>query len=384
MVTNVSATPVSISYYGRLTNTAEVSSTSSTMLLPPPAEAQNYYKSPENLSGTVNNMVTASNSDPNSLYSLLASSQAAKNSQNSVNTCVISRIGQPQTITEDIGYDVSFFVGYDSNGSTKECFWATETYQCKDIFELALGWTHCKDTVKSNISTIVKGLIPSVANASCVGMEIKSDTDPVSPHPGCYGSGDNSTHQFLHVWCYTRLPHEGAEVFPDLPLLREKRDDYTESVIDGCSALAHDGICPLVEMDRSGWLKGDGRPGDLPECRGIGQQGLVRLDNSSHGIAGHLRAKFRHCLPSGVIPQMVQFDPVRAAVADGKRHQGIAGSGELPLQQGKPCLLLSRCGQLDADGAFHSAPAFDVLGPLDIPLNSLNADVAGGADVVRR
>ncbi len=245
MVTNVSATPVSISYYGRLTNTAEMSTTNSTMLLPPPAEAQNYYKSPENLSGTVNNLVTASNSDPNSLYSLLASSQAAKTSQNSVHTCDITRIGQPKTITEDIGYDVSFFVGYDSNGSNKECFWATETYQCKDIFESELGWAHCKTTAQSMISTIVKGLIPSVANVSCVGMEIKSNTDPVSPHPGCYGSGDNATHQFLHVWCYTQLPHEGAEIFTDLPLLREKRDEYTESVIDGCSSLAEDPLCSL-------------------------------------------------------------------------------------------------------------------------------------------
>lgn len=100
MVTNVSTTPVTIAYYGRLTQSAKVASTKATTILPPPAQTQDYYTNPGNLSSAVNNLVITSGSDPNSLYSLLSGSLSMKNSAVSQKTCTISRAAGIKTDTQ--------------------------------------------------------------------------------------------------------------------------------------------------------------------------------------------------------------------------------------------------------------------------------------------
>ena len=91
MVTNVSTTPVSIAYYGRLTTSAKIAATKTTTTLPPPAQTQDYFTNPGNLSSTVNNIVLSASSDPNSLYSLFNSSFAMKNASMSQKKCSINR-----------------------------------------------------------------------------------------------------------------------------------------------------------------------------------------------------------------------------------------------------------------------------------------------------
>lgn len=91
MITNVSTTPVSISYYGRLTASAQIASTKTTTTLPPPAQTQGYFTNPGNLSSSVNNIVLSASNDPNSLYSVFNSSFAMKNAAISQKTCVINR-----------------------------------------------------------------------------------------------------------------------------------------------------------------------------------------------------------------------------------------------------------------------------------------------------
>lgn len=100
MVTNVSVTPVTISYYGRFTKSATVASTKTTATLPPPAQIQDYYSNPGNLSSAVNNLVITSGSDPNSLYSLLNGSLSMKNSAVSQKICSISRAAGINTETQ--------------------------------------------------------------------------------------------------------------------------------------------------------------------------------------------------------------------------------------------------------------------------------------------
>lgn len=276
MVSNVSTTPVSIAYYGRLTNSATVASTNTTTTLPLPAQAQDYYTNPGNLSSEVNNLVVSSNTDPSSLYSLLASSQAAKSAMKQQKSCSIDRNGWPETVSEDIGFDLRFYTGYDPNGSTKECFWTKDDMSCMDVwFSGAQGWEACKTTSLANTGKIVEKLLPGTVPTgfTCAQVDIVNVIEPPNPHPGCYGSGDNSTHAFYNVHCFKRLPFPGAVVVFDTPLIREKRDDYKESITDGCASLAMDTTCKIQaeEVDGVQTVANYNSTGlnPLPSCQSI-------------------------------------------------------------------------------------------------------------------
>ncbi|ABL01365.1 conserved hypothetical protein (plasmid) [Pelobacter propionicus DSM 2379] len=252
MVTNVSVTPVSISYYGRLTNNATMSTTNATTILPTPATAQDYYNNPTALSSEVNNLVAVSASDPDSLYSMIYNSSAATATQRTVTQCSIKRNGSVSTVSEDIGYDVAFIIDYDADGSSKECNWATQSFACKTIYGGGMGYTNCKKTVMSHLTDIVHSLYPVSAGQSCISMDVKGTVDPLSPHPGCNGSGNDSTHAFVRVWCYTKLPHSGSQITSNIPIVREKRDEYSETVSDGCSVYAADTNCRLQNEEIDG------------------------------------------------------------------------------------------------------------------------------------
>lgn len=179
-----------------------------------------------------------------------------------------------------------------------------------------------------------------------------------------------------------RFPGDACVKKVSLELSKFDRDGYPALGGEQGYGVAFDRVGALVKVNGVGWFEDNGGPLALFKDRVVGQQGFVGLSYSCNGIAGHLGAESGDCLPDVVVSQVVKLDAVGASALQGKDHQGVARTGELPLQQRQSFVLLGRSRQFDADGALHLTPSLDVLGSLYVALDRLGADVAGGADVV--
>jgi hypothetical protein len=186
---------------------------------------------------------------------MITNSGAAREAKGKSSVCTVIRNGLVTTIMEDIGFDLRFYVGYDGGGSHEECFWAKENMTCMGIwYSGSQPWQTCKETALANTGRIVEQLLPGSVPAgfSCARLDLVGAIDPVTPHPGCYGSSDNSTHAFYSVNCFKKLPQSGSQIIFETPFIREKRDEYSESVADGCSSLAADADCTLQHENVDG------------------------------------------------------------------------------------------------------------------------------------
>ena len=158
--------------------------------------------------------------DPDSFYSRFSVLQNNVGNQYDTQTCSITRQAFLTPQTEIIGYNVSFYVGYDENGTTKECFWATASQECRDVWGSETGWLPCQSLNLSHLGEIVHAITTA---GPCIPY-----TDPVSGQsgcfsppgtinitsyqfiqknssgqtPGCYGSGTDPTHEFWSVRAY--------------------------------------------------------------------------------------------------------------------------------------------------------------------------------------
>ena len=148
------------------------------------------------------------------------------------------------------------------------------------------------------------------------------------------------------------------------------------------NGVAFDAVGSFVEVDRAGVPEVDHRPGTLLEFRVVGQQGFIGLSNSSNSVAGHLGAEIRGNFSDTVVSKVVKRNTVTARVFNSKRHQHIARTGKLLLQERQSSILFERCAQFYADSAFHSAPSLDVFSSLNVPSDRFGADVTGSTNVV--
>jgi len=137
-----------------------------------------------------------------------------------------------------IGYDVSFYIGYDADGSDgNECFWAMADKTCKDIWSTnQLAWTDqnsnnttclmanpCTTENLNNLSTIIKEIVfptgqcvpytdPIYGTAQCYQPNLSITSSQFLSRtcsgdvPGCYGSDNNYTHQLWHIQAFTADP----------------------------------------------------------------------------------------------------------------------------------------------------------------------------------
>ena len=286
-ITNVNTDITTITYYGQVTiqtNNA-ASSVAAFASSPTVSNLSSYYTNWPQLTAARDSAAIAQTSDPSSFYYMISNSGAAREAQGKSSACTVVRNGWVNTVSEDIGFDLRFYTGYDSNGSAKECFWAKDSMACMDVwFAGNQGWQTCKDTSLANAGKIVEQILPGLVPTgfSCARVDIINVIDPVTPHPGCYGSGDNSTHAFYNVNCYSKIPQHGAQIIIEAPLIKEKRDEYTESIIDGCSSLAADPDCTLQSEDVDGVVTYQNfNPtglNPLPSCKNFtGQAGTNKI-----------------------------------------------------------------------------------------------------------
>jgi len=256
-ITNVATDITTITYFGQVTTKTSNAATSVAAFASSPAvdTLTGYYSKWQQLTAARDSAAIAQTADPNSFYYLISNSGAARQAQGKASVCTINRSGSVNTVSEDIGFDLRFYTGYDGGGSKEECFWAKDNMTCMDVwFSGGQGWQTCKDTSQAHINEIVVQIVPGLVPAgfSCARVDIVNVIDPVNPHPGCYGSADNSTHAFYNVNCFSRIPQPGSGLVVESPLIREKRDEYTENITDGCSSLAADPECTLQAEDVDG------------------------------------------------------------------------------------------------------------------------------------
>ncbi|MFZ0449725.1 MAG: hypothetical protein WAL98_10835, partial [Desulfatiglandaceae bacterium] len=193
--------------------------------------------------------------DPNSMYSRLNVLNNNIGNQYTTKECSIKRQVQLTPQMEMVGYDVTFYVGYDSDGSSKECFWATNTGACRDVWILGDGWSGCQNLNLSHLGNIVHSI---VATGVCIPY-----TDPISGmsgcfsppgtidvhsyqfvqrtdsggNPGCYGSGNDSTHQYWHIRAFTVDNIDRYTLTTQGNLIIGVRDDPGASTTGSCAAL---------------------------------------------------------------------------------------------------------------------------------------------------
>lgn len=286
-ITNVNTDITTITYYGQVTTqTANAASSVSALALSPTVSTlTGYYDNFSQLTAARDSAALSQTSDPTSFYYLLSNSGAARQAQGKSSACTIIRNEIAHTTSEDIGFDLRFYTGYDVTGSTKECFWAKDSMACMDVwFSGGQGWLTCKATSLANVGRIVEQTVPGLVppGFSCARVDVLNVVDPVTPHPGCYGSGDNSTHAFYNVNCFSKLPQAGSQLVIESPIIREKKDNFTESITDGCSALAADPDCTLQseKIDDVVTYQNFNPTGlsQLPSCKPItGQVGVTSI-----------------------------------------------------------------------------------------------------------
>ena len=215
-ITDVNILETEIKYYGQASN--QMGNTAGIPASGVSTPEQYYHNGSGNLPG--DQEALKQSRDPGSLYSQLNVLNNNIGSQYETRRCSIKRQAQLTPQMEIIGYDVSFYIGYDVNGDSKECFWAAVSGDCRDVWAYGSGWNQCKIINTNKLGNIVHSI---TENSACIPY-----TDPVSGQsgcfsppdainilsykfiqqtdngnsPGCYGSNDDLTHQFWRVKAY--------------------------------------------------------------------------------------------------------------------------------------------------------------------------------------
>ena len=176
--------------------------------------------------------------------------------QYNTKTCSIKRQVWLDTQTEVIGYQVTFYAGWDADGDTKECFWATTNGLCRDVWGYPGSWGTCRNMNLNHLGQIIKAIVdpgggcipytdPVSGGSGCftppgtinvLSYEFVTDS-PSGQYPGCYGSGDDSTHALWKTNAYTVNNPEQYQKHIQAPLILGVRDIQQHSTTGSCAAL---------------------------------------------------------------------------------------------------------------------------------------------------
>ncbi len=260
-VSDVKIDGTSITYYGQRTGSCETSGGGSGV-----ADPQKYYENWAALNNDAETTVISQSGDPDSYYNLITQSLPAQQNPSDMRTCSIKRVVSVTPHEKTVGYDLKFYVGWDQDGGSKECFWAKHNATCQDVWSCPGDWSTCKNTNKNKLNHIasriigdVTGHLPPAPNhvcpgnpnpftptVNCISSELKNSYGTGS-NPGCYGSDNNSTHEFWNYWCYTETPEKGIPVISEYPLLKQRWDTIQEGITDQCQGYEDDPTCRLKE-----------------------------------------------------------------------------------------------------------------------------------------
>lgn len=290
-VTNVSLTPVTIDYYGRLVGSATVQDAMQVQTLPPPVDAQAYYTNPGAMSGSVGGITASQAADPDSLYYNMLNSPAVNQTSAEQRKCAITRVAGVNSTSST----------YSNTGNSSLCvdhFLKMQIWkQDESTYKLQLldtspggvphgncggatdvnGW-HTIETISlppaspsaQGLVTTATFALPSMGGGGCTGgsgfvdgvlngFNVPVNTTIVCPESGPQGVWFN--------WSY---------------YFEFKLDNYNESVDDQCQSLATDPECKLKDeiVDGVAVLQNYNNTGlnQLPSCQNInGASGPMQI-----------------------------------------------------------------------------------------------------------
>ena len=263
-VTNIdTASPMEVKYYGQ--NSGDVGAATSSGFVPSGvSNPQQYFHGG---TGTLpgNAELTNESGDPNSFFSEINTLNNAAGNHTTSQSCNIKRQVSFLSNTEIIGYDVKFYIGYDSDGHSQECFWAKEAGDCMDVWQNGGGWDYCKTLNNTNLDTIIHSIVnsgacipytdphsggtgcfspPATINAKSYVFIEQTDS---GKSPGCYGSGDNNTHQFLHVQAYLVDNPQDYNIQIQGKLILGVKNTPQSSTTGSCAGLDNNTQCVLTQ-----------------------------------------------------------------------------------------------------------------------------------------
>lgn len=266
-ITNVSMDPVSITYYGQLVRQAGsgTSSVPATASMAGPQAQQQYYTDWSGLDAQRDSISLAQASDSNSLYYQLTNSAAATNSE--VRQCNITRLEKITPRERLLGYKVKVYVGWDANGSSRQCYWALPG-QCLGVFKNATSWDDCKASFYQHLGDVVQSFYG--VQMTCQTTKVEDVTSEPSG-PRCYGSNSGDPIAHYNINCYQSVIEQGEVEIEEYPVLQGKKDFVEESISNGCSALEADAKCKVREETVDGVITARNYTptglNQLPSCR---------------------------------------------------------------------------------------------------------------------
>lgn len=101
-ISSVSSDPVTITYFGQITNSTPTASGSVAALTSSPAisTAAGYYRNSTQLAAARDSIATSQSSDPNSFYYMISNSAAAQSSQGKLSACTVDRVAGVTSTTK--------------------------------------------------------------------------------------------------------------------------------------------------------------------------------------------------------------------------------------------------------------------------------------------
>lgn len=256
-VTNVSLTPVTIDYYGRLVASAAVGDAMQVQTLPPPVNAQTYYANPGAMSSSLGGIIATQSGDPNSIYYNMLNSSVVNQASGEQKSCTIIRTG---------GLD-SASTTFSNSGTKSMCtdhfikiqIWKEDdtTYKLQALDTGPGGdpYRNCGvGAVDSNGWYTIGTVSLPPASATAQGkLTTGSFTLPTMTGGGCSGGSgfvDGILNGFdLPVNTTVSCPDSGAQTvtFDWSYFFEYKLDTYVENVNDQCQALESDPTCTLKD-----------------------------------------------------------------------------------------------------------------------------------------
>lgn len=275
-ITNVTTDPVTITYYGQLVRKADSAATTTpaTASMAGPQVQQGYYSSWSTLDAERDNISLTQSTDPNSMYYMLTNSAAATNAQ--VRTCNINRLEKLTPRERVLGYRVTVFMGWDADGSSKECYWGTPGV-CKPVLGSTSTWQQCQDLF---FDLLGPKIIQNLYGVTVTCKDIKIDAVTNDPGLRCYGSDGGDPIQYYNLRCYDNVIEQGEVEVEEYPVLQGKKDFVEESISNGCAS---------IESDTSCRLRGETVDG-VATARNYAATGLNQLPSCRvfEGVAGPL------------------------------------------------------------------------------------------------
>lgn len=259
-ISSVSNTPVTITYFGQITNSIPTGSTSIAALSTSPAisTATSYYKNTAQLTAARDNIAISQSSDPSSFYYMLSNSAAAREAQGKSSVCTVDRAGRVDTTTKSFNDTGSGSLCTDHYIYMRVHRVNELTYQLQyiDTGPGGLGTAHsnCNDNPGGDGWHNYKTVVVSTPDPAKLG-KLMAATFILSNvgGAGCTtgsGSADGIVNGFdATVQVGAVCPGKGAQgpSFNWSYFFEYKEDQYTEAVDDRCATMANNPDCQLKD-----------------------------------------------------------------------------------------------------------------------------------------